>query len=195
MARIILDKFLRWVDETRAQRVVSILKPVVTGTTLDVGCWNGDVAKRLQLESIIGIDIGAPPQPQIEVRQFDGRNIPYDDRQFDTVLCCTALHHVDHQSGLIEEMKRTSRRVVILEDAYNNIFEKASVILLHAIGSRLVGMPYRISGFKSDQGWRDFFHEHGLRIVKSSNHPGVQPLWCFLRHHLYVLEDDEGGKQ
>jgi SAM-dependent methyltransferase len=183
----LVNRFLRWIDENRAGNVVRILKPHIQGATLDVGCWNGDVAQRLEHDDIIGIDVAEPPQPQIEVRRFDGKTIPFKDKQFDTVLCCTALHHVEDQETLLIEMKRVGKRIVILEDGYNHIFDKMSVILLHAIGSRLVGMPYRISGFRSDKQWRVFFEAHGLVIQQAANHPGVQPLWLFLRHHLYVL--------
>lgn len=184
-----LKRFLRWIDEKRAAKVVRILKPHVHGSTLDVGCWNGDVAKRLELDEIIGIDIADPPQPQIEVRRYDGKKIPFEDKRFDTVLCCTALHHVEDQSALLEEMKRVGKQIVIMEDGYNHLFDKISVILLHAIGSRLVGMPYRISGFRSDKQWQEFFAEHDLVIKHKMNHSGVQPLWLFLRHPLYVLEE------
>ena len=177
----LLDRFLRWIDETRANRVVAILKPHISGSTLDVGCWNGDVANRLDHHPIIGLDVADPPQPQIEVKKFDGRYIPFDDREFDTVVCCTALHHAEDQASLLLEMKRTGKQLVILEDGFNHVFDKMSVILLHAIGSRLVGMPYQVSGFRSNQQWRHFFEEHGLEIVESSDHPGVQPIWCFLR--------------
>jgi len=190
----LVNRFLRWVDEKRASNVVSILKPHVRGATLDVGCWNGDVAKRLGQDNIIGIDIADPPQPQIEVRRFDGKSIPFDDKLFDTVLCCTALHHAEDQETLLEEMKRVGKRLVVLEDGYNHLFDKMSVILLHAIGSRLVGMPYRISGFRSDKQWQQLFEKHGLVIDQTENHPGVQPLWLFLRHHLYILKSDDAAE-
>jgi len=183
----LVNRFLRWVDEKRADNVVGILKPHVQGATLDVGCWNGDVAKRLGHDDIIGIDIADPPQPQIEVRRFDGSAIPFKDKQFDTVLCCTALHHVEDQEALLEEMKRVGKRLVILEDGFTHLFDKLSVILLHAIGSRLVGMPYRISGFRTDKQWQDLFVKHGFTIEQTADHPGVQPLWIFLRHHIYIL--------
>lgn len=187
MSRL-LDRFLRWIDESRAVNVVHILKPHIEGITLDVGCWNGDVASRLQVGEIIGIDVADPPQPQIEVRLFDGIHIPFEDQHFDTVLCCTALHHAQDQDGLLEEMKRVGKRIVILEDGFNNPFDKLSVILLHAIGSRLAGLPYHVSGFRSDKNWRQLFTDHELSIKSATNHGGVQPLWLFLRHHLYVLE-------
>lgn len=184
----ILRRFLEWVDDNRAKKAVRILKPHLHGAVLDVGCWNGHVASLLDQESIVGIDVADPPLPLIPVKKFDGIHIPFADDEFDTVLCCTALHHAKEQEQLLQEMMRVGRRVVILEDACNNLLERSSVILLHAIGSRLAGIPYRRSGFRTDGEWQAMFSELGLALRHSETHPGVQPLWLFLRHQLYILE-------
>ena len=188
-----LNHLTSWIDRKRAKNLVRILKPYIHGATLDVGCGNGRVTKLLQHNDIIGIDIVSPPQPQIEIHRFDGVKIPFADKKFRTVLCCAALHHAENQTGLLEEMKRVGGQIVILEDSYDRILEKLSVILLHAIGSRFVRIRYRISGFKTDEAWRRFFADHGLVVKLASDHPGVQPFWLMLRHHLYVLEQAPTG--
>jgi ubiquinone/menaquinone biosynthesis C-methylase UbiE len=185
---VLMNRFLRWIDENRAERLVPILKPHIHGSTLDVGCWNGDVIKRLGHKPVIGIDIVDPPQPQIEVMRFDGIHIPFPDKTFDTVLCSTMLHHAQKPDLLLEEMKRVGRKLVVLEDSVDTFLEKASVVLLHAIGSRLVKMPYRLSGFRSRESWHRFFEEFGLKVISCTRHPGIQPFWLFLRHYLFILE-------
>ena len=182
--------FVQWIDETRADTVARILKPHVRGSTLDVGCWNGAVAKRLNLPDIVGIDVVQPANPQIEVRQFDGVHIPFENKTFDTVLCSTCLHHAEDPDALIEEVRRVGKRIVVFEDSCDTTVQKWSAQLLHAIGSRVVGMPYQIAGFRPEEAWRRFFEQHGLRVTQCSRHPGTQPLWLLMRHYLFILEAD-----
>ncbi len=184
---LLLDTFVAWSDRVRADRVAQILRPHIHGRTLDVGCWNGEVASRLG-DAVVGLDVVQPPKPRIPVTLFDGRTIPYPDRAFDTVLCCTALHHADDQDALLAEMLRVGRRIVILEDSFDSTAERISVTLLHAIGSRLVSLPYRRDGFRTSSEWCNLFERHGLRVAHCERHPGVQPGWLFLRHPLFVLE-------
>jgi ubiquinone/menaquinone biosynthesis C-methylase UbiE len=178
---------IRWIEETRAEGVARILKPHVEGAALDVGCWNGDVTRRLGHPDIVGIDVAPHPHPLIEVTRFDGRKIPFADKTFQTVLCCTVLHHAQDQDALLEEMKRVGRKLVILEDDVDAPLNRLSTVLLHALGSQLVTMPYQIQGFRTRRAWQDLFEAHGLRVVSYTPLPGIQPLWLFLRHHLYVL--------
>jgi 2-polyprenyl-3-methyl-5-hydroxy-6-metoxy-1,4-benzoquinol methylase len=50
----------------------------------------------------------------IEVRHYNGKIIPYNDREFDVVTCIDVLEHVPNYIGLIEEMIRVSNRIVII---------------------------------------------------------------------------------
>jgi Methylase involved in ubiquinone/menaquinone biosynthesis len=183
----LLQRYVHWSDTQRAARVVKILKPYIHGRTLDVGCWNGLVARDLT-DDIVGIDVAPPPEPVIPVTVFDGKHIPFADGEFDTVLCCTALHHAADQDTLLDEMRRVGKRLVIMEDRYDNVLDRLSVTALHAIGSRVVGMPYLIHGFRHISGWRELFARHHVRIDACDCHPGIQPLWPGLRHYVFVLQ-------
>ncbi len=179
---------MNWIEDCRARRIVSILKPHVYGTTLDVGCWNGHVTKQLDHDDIIGIDTVTPPEPQIEVRQFNGTQIPFEDKAFDTVLCSTVLHHSEDPKALLEEMKRVGKKIVVLEDAYDTVFDKMAVLLLHTFLLKFGKMPYQVDGFKSRKSWNHFFTEHGLKVTSYTQHSSVVPTSLFLRHYLFVLE-------
>ncbi len=182
-----LTDFLQWVEETRADRVAEILSPHVDGSVLDVGCWNGLAVERLQLRSVVGIDVVIPPQPRIRMTRFDGMHVPFSDRSFDTVLCSTALHHAGNPRVLLREMKRVGEKIVVLEDAYDTWMDRASVLALHGIGSRLIPIPHHREGFRSAPTWQSMFEEEGLHVSHFSRHPGIQPIWWFLRNDLYVL--------
>lgn len=187
-------RFMNWIEDCRARRVVRILKPYIHGTTLDVGCWDGHVTKQLDHDDIIGIDSVAPPKPQIEVRQFNGTQIPFEDKAFDTVVCSTVLHHAEDPKALLEEMKRVGKKIVVLEDAYDTVFDKMSVLLLHALIFRLEKMPYQVSGFRSGKSWKRFFTEHSLKVTLCTRHSSIIPTWLFLRHYLFVLEHEEPAR-
>ena len=92
----LVSRCVQWSDGMHAGRLLRLLKPHLVGRTLDVGCWNGDVTRHCEAGSV-GIDIVMPPNPAVPVTLFDGKHIPFGDQEFDTVLCCTALHHAADQ--------------------------------------------------------------------------------------------------
>jgi ubiquinone/menaquinone biosynthesis C-methylase UbiE len=119
-------------DEARTARVVAMLQPHISGSVLDVGCYNGAVTRQLSPDAV-GIDVVAPPKPQVSVTVFDGRDIPFPDQSFDTVVCSFVLHHSPDPARLLVEMKRVGKRLVILEDAYDNFADRSVVIATHWI--------------------------------------------------------------
>jgi SAM-dependent methyltransferase len=49
----------------------------------------------------------------VEIRQFDGYQIPYPDRFFDLAILCHVLEHVEHERILLQELRRVARHVLI----------------------------------------------------------------------------------
>ncbi len=183
-----LRRWVRWLEVLRAEKVCRILAPHVVGKTLDVGCWNGEVAARLDHADIVGIDVTVPPGPLIDVRLFDGTHIPFESESFDTVLSSTVLHHAKDPELLLMEMKRVGRKLVVFEDNVDRWWSHASTLGLHLVTSRLHDMPYERAGFRTTPEWLSMFQRHGLRVVATEFHRGTQPPWPLLRHSLFVLE-------
>lgn len=183
-----LRRLVRWLEVLRAKKVSRILGPHVSGRTLDVGCWNGEVASRLTHAEVIGIDVTIPPGALIDVRVFNGTEIPFESQSFDTVLSSTVLHHAQEPERLLREMMRVGKRVVVFEDDVDRWWSHASTLGLHVITSRLHGMPYERAGFRTTEGWRALFDRLGARVLATEFHPGTQPPWPLLRHTLFVLE-------
>jgi hypothetical protein len=80
-----LQRWVRWLEVLRAEKVCRILAPHVVGKTLDVGCWNGEVASRLDHADIVGIDVTVPPGPLVDVRVFDRTS--HSSRNHSTPYC------------------------------------------------------------------------------------------------------------
>lgn len=184
----VLRSIVDWSDAGRATKTVNLLKPWMRGKTLDVGSWDGLVASRLGVD-VVGIDVcEPPPNTVIPVQRFDGRTIPFEDKTFDTVLCCTALHHAVDQDALFQEMLRVGKRLVLLEDCYDTMTERSSVIFLHMISSRMVDMPYQVNGFRDLLGWLNFFGKFPCRLTACQRYPGIMPIWYGLNHYLFEIE-------
>jgi 2-polyprenyl-3-methyl-5-hydroxy-6-metoxy-1,4-benzoquinol methylase len=49
-----------------------------------------------------------------ELRQYDGKTIPYPANSFDVVTCVDVIEHVPDYAGMLAEMVRVSRRTVIV---------------------------------------------------------------------------------
>lgn len=183
----------RRLEEYRLQRMVAVLKPWIQGSTLDVGCWNGEVAKRLDHSPITGIDVTVPSDCQIDAKPYDGQHIPFEDGSFDTVLCSFVLHHSDDPTALIKEMARVGRRLVILEDRFDRFPHKVAVTILHQIMAWTLKMPYRLRGFRSRERWLELFSELGLRVVRCERYRSFLPRVPALGHYLFVLENERPG--
>ena len=99
---------------------------------LDIGCGNG---RRLMELSLfvnclegVGVEIRPSVTPQAvvpgtsipELKVFDGKALPFEDKSFDVSTCCYVLHHLKeaHALSLLEDAIRVSRRrILILEDS------------------------------------------------------------------------------
>src|SRR6516165_3038099 len=89
-------------------------------TALDVGCGEGSIDLLIQAAlpglAIRGVDVLVWPEARIPVETFDGYQLPFDDKSFDTVMFVDVLHHTDDPMVLLREAKRVARRAIVLKD-------------------------------------------------------------------------------
>lgn len=113
------------------KRKFNRVKQFIKGKVLDVGCGTGIVWKKYSTrDSGLGIrdaglgtwDVtGIDPSKKllghakhIKTILGSGEKLPFQDKSFDTVTCFTAIHNFsDYKKGL-EEMKRVSKKIVII---------------------------------------------------------------------------------
>jgi SAM-dependent methyltransferase len=91
---------------------------------LDVGTGNGYFAYYLsKYTSVVGIDISEPllrTNPVLQKVKCDAQSLPFKDSSFDIVISSNLLHHLNDPKEAVSEMRRVSRRYVILSDANRN---------------------------------------------------------------------------
>lgn len=88
---------------------------------LDVGCGDGFGMSHMKeiVPDIHGCDISeamlkANPSDQAKLKKASAYELPYEDASFDLVYCWELLHHVDRPIDAVLEMKRVSRKCVML---------------------------------------------------------------------------------
>ena len=146
---------------------------------LDVGCGTGKisrlVAERNPKLSVEGIDVLAQPKAEVEVKLFDGANIPFDDGVFDAVTFVDVLHHTDNHAQLLREAFRVSKGPVIVKDHICS-GRLAFVILafMDWVGNRSLGIQ-SIHSYLSKELWKELFNEIGAIEPQMTMVKGLYP--------------------
>lgn len=100
--------------------------PLEKGTRLlDVGCGNGFFSHPFsQICDTIGVDFSGKMLAKNPIPQkllMEASHLCFQDFAFDVVFCHALLHHVENMDAVLQEMKRVSRKyVVVLEPNRNN---------------------------------------------------------------------------
>lgn len=110
------------------------------------------------------LDVVKPGYQKSPVVLYEGKKIPFDDESFDVSLMITMLHHVPNPRELIKEVRRVTKKyVVVVEDLYN-----------HPLGRMWTewrDKSYNIEfldhpcQFKKKEEWKTIFSESGFSLV------------------------------
>lgn len=137
---------------------------------LDVGCDDGSVAGMIMGINpslrIVGIDIQSNRPSRIPRRIYDGRRIPYADNSFDTVMALDVLHHTRDIPSLLREMRRVSRRHIIIKDHVT--YGTLSGYMI-SFADFVSNAPFGIKcafNFPSPERWSSYFKSLGLRVIE-----------------------------
>jgi hypothetical protein len=150
---------------------IEALVPHDRAQCLDIGCGDMTIA-----EAIAGhmprtdwrcIDVHElPPGLRGDSRwrkytRFDGRTIPYGDREFDVALLCDVLHHTpENAARLLAEASRVAQCVIVKDHFEYGLYSRSMLRLMDFVGNWGYGIsvPERYltrGGF-----------EHGLELYK-----------------------------
>jgi len=171
------EKTFERLMSTRTGNVFSHLKPHIEGinvsTILDIGAGEGEigymVASRLgkQVTLIDVVDYKSPGVP-LPMELYDGKRLPYKDRQFDAVMANQAYHHAGEPLDLFAESVRvTNRWLIVLESIhFNEEHRQLNVLLDWKYGNVFEAGFDCTYNYQTPAGWTETFEKKGLRIEK-----------------------------
>lgn len=154
----------------RMTRLKEILSPMLeeSAEILDLGCGDGKIDSYILEErkdiKIKGIDVLVRPDTYIDVMEYDGKTIPYEDNSFDTVMTIDVLHHTDNPMEIVKEMTRVSSKYIVIKDHIKTGF--ISYLKLRAmdyVGNAHyhVRLPYN---YLTQKQWNEIFEANGLGV-------------------------------
>jgi len=171
----------RFVKPRQSKCIVDFLAELLPrqGRVLDVGCGTGKISRLLAERNpnlvVEGIDILAQLKAEIEVKVFDGANIPFGDGVFDAVILVDVLHHTDNHAHLLREAFRVCKGPVIIKD---HICSGRFDFLILAFMDWVANRPLRIRSihrYLSKEQWTQLFEEVGIEELQTTMVKGLYP--------------------
>jgi len=116
-------------DQSHFKRIKKVLESIPPDSTslLDVGCGNGLLCNQAQiqirnLKRIVGFDQSIEALKQVKTEKKVGNitNLPFNDKEFDTVCCLEVLEHIssDIFHIILQELTRVAKRNIIITVPY-----------------------------------------------------------------------------
>jgi len=109
----------------KVQNIIDLTKDLKINNIIDIGAGDGNVLSLLSennyCSELTAVEISDSAILQIkkkeipgliEIKQFDGYNLPFKDKQFDLAICSHVIEHVEHPRKLLSEIKRISKKQV-----------------------------------------------------------------------------------
>jgi len=138
---------------------------------LDVGCGNGFFTFYFdRICDAYGVDYSEKMLSMNPVKKtflMDASNLKFDDNSFDVVFCHALLHHVDKIDRVIQEMKRVSKKyVIVLEPNRNNPLMFLFILL---IKQERMALKFSLSYLKN------IIKRNGLKIKGAFSYGMIVP--------------------
>lgn len=157
---------------SRSEFVATRFAQYFEGSLLDVGCFEAPLRELLTDIDYTGVDFVGKPDLQVNLEQVQA--LPFEDGEFNTVICIEVLEHLNNLHQLFDDLARVSQRYVIV--SLPNCWRDARVRIERGVGSfGHYGLPAerpkdRHKWFFSFQEAQDFLvargERNGLRIVE-----------------------------
>ena len=166
----VFQKMVRLSIENRNKEILAKILPFINSKKqriLDIGSGTGHTAKSLMehghkviCADVENMSVFEETNPII----IDGERLPFKNKEFDVALLITVLHHTKDPRSVIKETKRVSKRIIVMEDTYNNSLQKYLTFVMDSIGNmQFTGHPH---SNKTDTQWREVFDELDLKVEK-----------------------------
>ncbi len=185
-----ITQLVQQFESKRSQKIASVLLPHVQSTQkiLDFGCGTMTVARLLEQQTgkeIVGIDVIDIANNHPRFSLYNGKEIPYPDKYFDTTYVSFVLHHTPDPAALLAECIRvTKKKVILLEDVYSNplelfwarFFDYGNILL-----SKNMNIPLN---FQKHTWWLSQLKSHPTKKVEHFPFPST--LLKPTKHAMYV---------
>lgn len=93
---------------------------------------------------------------------YDGTTLPFGDDSFDMALVITVLHHAPDPDAVLAEVKRVARRIIVIEEIYENLFQKYFTYAIDSLFNLEFFSHPRSN--RTDAGWREAFRGLSLDV-------------------------------
>ncbi|MBL68076.1 MAG: hypothetical protein CMO74_09545 [Verrucomicrobiales bacterium] len=97
---------------TRTEFIVERYGKFLKESVLDVGCYEAPLRSMLSGVEYIGIDIAGEPDQVVDLESVE--KLPFDEAQFQCVICIEVLEHLDALHRVFNELIRLSSRYIIV---------------------------------------------------------------------------------
>jgi SAM-dependent methyltransferase len=182
-------EFVRHAQQKWFERI----RPYLLGANLNVGSGHGFFSRAARRAGVAmtSLDVSASDEAvdRDELVLYDGEHMPFADGAFDASLAMYVLHHTPDPATVLAEMKRVSRkRVILVEELYRHLPGKLALLVLdYAVNST--------SGLKSRIRWGSYLtrrrllalaEESGWKLVHTESEPRAG-----FDEVLWILDKDE----
>ncbi|MEM9445619.1 MAG: methyltransferase domain-containing protein [Verrucomicrobiota bacterium] len=96
----------------RSEFVANRLGKYLGGSLLDVGCDQAYLKELLKPSRYLGVDLGGKPDMILNLDEVD--KLPFEDQEFQSVVCCDVLEHLNRFHFIFGELLRVAGRHVVI---------------------------------------------------------------------------------
>jgi|SRR3990167_9878883 len=174
-------------DRKRIALIISRIKKYLPQNKkiLDIGCGLGLLTRAICQKgyNLTPVDIhDISIIPNVKPVIYGGATLPFNNNSFDIALLITVLHHTPNPEKVLIETARVAKRIIIMEDVYENTFQKfATFIMDSIINLEFLGHPH---SNKDETGWLSLFKRNKLKLLYKDR----SPYWGLFLSALYVVE-------
>lgn len=171
----------KWI-QNKLKTVIPHLKQAEKN--IDIGCGNGMITHTLREQGFHCTPMDVADLsiiPTIEVVVYDGLSMPFKDKEFDSALLLTVLHHTPDPIAILKETARIAKKIIIIEDIYCNKIQQYMTYSMDTLVN--LGHSSMTYQNKSNKEWKAAFESMGLELVEEYS----KPVLFFFRQATYVL--------
>jgi ubiquinone/menaquinone biosynthesis C-methylase UbiE len=110
----------------KAENIIDLSKGIDFKRVIDIGAGDGNILSLLSEKNFCNdftaVEISDSAIEQIkkkkikgllQIKQFDGYKLPFNDKEFDLAICSHVIEHVEFPRMLLREIKRISKHQII----------------------------------------------------------------------------------